>query len=519
MTKELEKFNKNGQVKMSLNSLSTVENDPTILHAKLIVHDFEVSGNNQVITEDVAEENMQTLVGKRICCKYISREENGGEDALGSHEEVESIDRDGNEVITTDTMAVGFIENVYIDDFTDENGITKRVVFADAVIWNDDKYRDIVGLLNEWLNRGIPVSMSVEYLYFNFTKKDGVDYIQSPIIYTAHTLLNSEDRGDAIEILPAYDCATMLSLNEMQAWNKAVASLKINKNELEESKKEDEKRMENKFLKALNELSIGDLRNSIFSALRDLMTANEYENMWISDYGIFPETKSFIYETYAENKWVNYMVNYTVDENDVMTVDYENRTEVQGQYTYVPVSDYESSMNAVKDLEKANEKITELEKSLNAKEVEKSKNEKKNEEFVDLTNKLVALNSQVEAMKPIVDKYNKDVFEKALNQATEDYKVKFKGVNALDVFDEDSTQSLIKESLSSDKEKSMNAIFSLNKLIVDNVKPVVDEVKSDNIMDEIPRVSINSIQKLEDNADLITNGADDVYADKYGINY
>lgn len=519
MTNELEKFNKNGQVKMSLNSLSTVENDPTILHAKLIVHDFEVSGNNQIITEEVASDNIQTLVGKRICCKYINREDNYGEDALGSHEEIESKDRDGNETIITDTMAIGFIEEVYIDTYIDENGIEKKVVFAEAIIWNDDKYKDVVGLLKEWLERGIKINMSVEYLYFNYSLKDGIEYIQSPIIYVAHTLLNSENRGDVIEILPSYDCATLLSFNELQTWNKAVASLKINKNSLEEPKKEEEV-MENKFLKALNELSIGDLRLSIITALGDVMTGNEYENMWISNYGIFSESKYFIYETYEDSKWVNYKVTYTIGEGDSIILDYANKEKVEGQYTYVSINELEVSKNTLVELKKANEKIGELEKSLNEKTLEKSNNEKTVKEFDELTNKLLALNSQVESMKPIVDKYNKEVFEKSLNEATENYKNKFKGVNALDVFEEESTQTLIKESLNSDEKIKTNAIFSLNKLIVDNVKSISEAtIESDNIMDEMPRVSINSIQKLEDNKDLITNGAEDVYADKYGINY
>src|SRR3712207_7261180 len=68
---------------------------------------------------------MNTLIGKRIVCKYISNEENNGIDALGDHEEKESKNRDGDDVVITDTIAIGFIENVYIDDFTDENGDRK----------------------------------------------------------------------------------------------------------------------------------------------------------------------------------------------------------------------------------------------------------------------------------------------------------------------------------------------------------------------------------------------------------
>lgn len=513
MEKDLEKFNRSGCVKMSMNSLTTVDGDPTILRAKMIVHDFEVSGNGQVITEDVAVENIQTLVGKRICCKYISREENNGEDALGSHEEYESKNRDGEEVVVTDTIAIGFIESVYIDDFTDNNGVTKRAVFADAVIWNDDKYKDIVGLLKEWLDRGIKINMSVEYLYFNFNTINGIEYIQSPILYVAHTLLNSEDRGDRIEVLPSYDSAKLLSFNELQTWNKAVASLNLNN---KQDIKEEKIKMENKFLKALNELSLGDIRSQIFSKLGEVMTANEYENMWISNYGIFPESKYFIYETYETDKWVNYKVSYSVDENDVMTIDLANKEEVVGQYTYVSVNELETSKN---ELIKANEKVAELEKSLNEIKVEKSSNQKIVDDYNELSEKVVSLNALVEKMKPIVDEHNKAVYEKALNSAISKYKEKFEGVNAIDVFEEEETQNLIKESLNSDKEVSKNAIFSLNKLIVDNVKSINEVEDKDDFLGEGVHISINSINKSEDNEDLIPIDEENIYKEKYGINY
>ncbi len=220
-----DKNTKKSVLKAQLNSLEINEKDPTILKGTVIIHDFEKSWNNQIITEKVCAENMNTLIGKRIVCKYISSEDNYGLDALTDHEEVVSKDRVGNEVITTDTIAIGFIENVYIDNYTDENGNTKRVLFGNVVIWNDDKYANIVGLLQEWINRGIKIHMSVEYLYCNYNVIDGIEYLQTPILYVAHTLLNSEQRNEYAEILPAYDCATLISLNERKKWNKTINQL------------------------------------------------------------------------------------------------------------------------------------------------------------------------------------------------------------------------------------------------------------------------------------------------------
>ena len=525
-----EQNKKLGQFKMSLNSLETVPNDPTILKSDIVIFDFEKSGNNQVITKEVALDNMKFLIGKRLCCKYINKEDNGGAlDALGTHEQYETTNRLGEDVIYTATEGIGFIEDVYIGTYTDDSGIEKEAVIGKCIFWCDDHYSDVINLMKQWISDSIKIHFSVEYYYYNYTVENGIEYIQSPIIFNALTALNSEDRGNAIEVLPAYDCATLTSFNELKdQWNKAVNSLKSNNeldsNKLNNDQKEETKTMENKFLKALNELSVGDLRSAIINALGDIMTANEYENMWISNYGIFSESKYFIYETYEDNKWVNYKVAYTLGEGDSIIVDYANKEKVEGQYTYVSVNELqelETSKNAKADLDTANAKIEELNSeivSLNEKVIEKSNNSKVDtDKFNELTNKLVAMNSMITEMQPIVDQYNKEVFEKSLNEATESYKIKFTSVNALEVFEEEATQELVKESVNSDKKKADKAKYSLNALIVENIKPVEKEIDADDIMSNVPKISINQIVKLEDNEDLIP--ADENVLSKYGLKY
>lgn len=504
---------KKSTLRAQFNSLEANQNDPTILHGKVIVHDFEKSWNNQVITEEVCAENMHTLIGKRIVCKYIPQEDNSGVDALGSHEEGLSTDRETKEdIVVTETMAIGYINNVYIDDYTDELGITKRVLFAEITIWNDDKYANVVGLLQEWLNRGVKIHMSVEYLYCNYNVTGGVEYLQSPILYVAHTLLNSEQRNDCAEIMPAYDSATLLSLNEKQEWNKAINQLAkeinnksensanepdliINNNNNMGTKNEEEGIMaENKFYKALCELSLGDIKTKIMTALSKTMTAEDFQNIWISNYGIYDTY--FVYENYENSKYVYYKVPYTKTESDVV-VDLAQKVQVTREDVWVEVSqvaEVQTSLNT------ANERVAELETALNTKveeittkvteleakevsinelntKVETLTTEKEEVlgQFNEATEKITSLNSLVEELTPIKEKYETEQMEKALNEKKEFYQEKFKGVNALDKFEEEEVQGLIAESISVDKEIANKAIFSLNSMIINLVTPVEEE--------------------------------------------
>ena len=512
--------NKVGNYIVSLNELKIDEKDPTIKRGKVFVFDFEVSGNGQIITEEVAKENINTLVGKRITCKYISKSENGGElDALGDHAENEGMDRDDEPIPITDTIAIGFIEKAYIEEYQDNNGITKKGVFADIIIWCDDKYANIVGLLEEWLDRGIKINMSVEYYYFNYNKKDGIEYIQSPIYFNAHTLLNSEDRGNSVVIAPSYEYARLISLNEIKIYNKAINSLLGNK--IGNSKKEETEKMENKFLKALNELSCGDLREKIMEALKEKMTVAEYEYVWISNYGIYPEGKYFLYETYEDEEWINYKVNYSVDDNDKLTVDYENKEKV----TYALVSanslkEIETELETTKNsLAKSEETVNELNEkiiSLNNSILEKSNNSKA--EKGELEKSINDLQAKIDKMQPLVDKYNEELFNKSFNEAHEHFKKKFESVNALDVFEEESTQELIKQYANEDKNISKEAKYALNALVVENIKEV--KLDDDDLDLGNSNISINQVTKLEDkNEELIKHTTDDILREKYGIDY
>jgi hypothetical protein len=490
---------KQGIIKAQFNSLAINNNDPTMLKGKLIVHDFEKSWNGQIITEEVCQENMSTLIGKRVVCKYIPSEDNNGVDAITNHEEIIIKDRDtNNEMVGTDTIAIGFIENVYIDDYTDSNNNTKRVLYADVVIWNDDKYSNIAGLLKEWLDRGVLVHMSVEYLYCNYNVVGGVEYVQSPILYVAHTFLNSEQRGDFAEVLPSYDVAQLVSLNERDKWNKAVSqALNSNQNQNTDidinnnSQKEEDNMAENKFYKALCELSFGDIKEKIMTALSKNMNVEEFYNVWLSNYGIYDTY--FVYENYEDGKYVNYKVTYTTTETEVV-VDLANKVQVERDSIWIEVGVMETQLNSL------NEKINELTTSLNTKDgelttanttltekdntiqslnsqIETLTNEKVEVEqkFNSATDTIISLNAKVEEMKPIVNEHNKEQYEKALNEKKDFYLKKFNSVKAVEKFNTDEVQELIIKTLN-ENEEGNKAVLALNSIIVDLVP--VEEFKT-----------------------------------------
>lgn len=491
--------------------------DYTIKKATFSILDFKVSGNRQLVTKTECEKAKDTLLNKPLLCQYIPSDnydtENPNDD-FGDHMEVEIELRDGKEYITTLTHAIGTCISVYIGTIKDENNNDMEVLLADFLLWFD-RYPNEILLINDFYEKGENLYSSCEYYYTSYTINESGFECPKDITFAGHTILGSRTN----KVAPSYQSSELISFNSK--WNKAINSLKSNNyldyNKLNKTSKEENNSMENKFLKALNELSIGDLRSSIMSALGDVMTGNEYENLWISNYGIFSESKYFIYETYEDSKWVNYKVTYSLGENDSIVLNYEGKEKVEGQYTYVSVNELEKSSNELVEKENKINELNETIISLNEKVVEKSTNEK--EKVGELQTTLASLNSKIEEMKPIVDEYNKAQFEKAFNEASENFKAKFISVNALDVFEDKTTQELIKESVNSDETISNKAKFSLNSLIVENIKSVVEIVDTDDIMSKNEHISINSVQKLNDTENLINNDTDSIYAEEYGINY
>lgn len=447
-------------INFSLNSINKTEN-PNQLEAVFVVHDFERSWNNAVITKEVCEENMHYLLGQYICCKYIPREENNGLDALGSHEACVEINRDtGKEMAGTNTVPIGHITDVYIDKGIKSNGEEGEVFYCKASLWLN-KYYNVLSFLNEMKENGVNIPCSVEYGYKNFTMKDGVRYDQSPIYYEALCILNPIDRNGEEAVLPAYDCSEFKCFS----FNEAIKTdLQISNNENE---KEEGAEMENIFKKALNSISLGEQRDKILDAMSKVLTAEEYNNAWIGSYGIYPDHVA--YESYVGGEWKTFKLPYSINEADEVTLDMEGKVEVQ--YEMIEKEVKASLNQRIEELEtennSLNEKVAELDtaKDTITKLTEDVVKEK--EAQVALNEQITELKGEVEALAPFKAEAEKLKHDSELENAKQSYEAKFAKLDAIETYNSEEIQKLIEDSISSEIEVSMNAKMQLADTLID----------------------------------------------------
>ena len=127
-------------------------------------------------------------------------------------------------------------------------------------------------------------------------------------------------------------------------------------------------------------------------------------------------------------------------------------------------------------------------------------------------------------MKPIVDEYNEKKFNEALEKACNSYRKTFENLNAIDAYNDEATQELIKKSVDFDKTVSENAIASLNAIIVENVANMTisqnslkdEKVDSDDLLSDNLNISINELNKGEDVSGLLSD-EDTILKNEYGI--
>ncbi|MFS0657366.1 hypothetical protein AB1L07_01910 [Niallia alba] len=221
---------------IKLNSIQDTDN-PTKKEVEFILHDFEVSHNNSIISKETALKTLHTLKDMPIVCKYHPVSESGAEDdALGSHELYLDQDRkSGDTILGLDTVPIGvFTEDGYISTILDENGQEKEVVIGKGILWAS-RFPNVIGLLKEWNDSGIDVVSSMEILYDSYLFKDGVEEILS-YVYEGHCILNSEERGDHQKVYPAYDVSKITKL-VAQAVNQENIDKQLNDKEVNKVEK------------------------------------------------------------------------------------------------------------------------------------------------------------------------------------------------------------------------------------------------------------------------------------------
>ncbi|MFF3150657.1 hypothetical protein ACFVRU_55430, partial [Streptomyces sp. NPDC057927] len=421
--------------------------DPTIIPCTYVIMDFEKSLNNVIVSKDVALEASKTLINKPIVAKYHKVSEYNTEtDNFGGHEEHLSKDRNGNDFLERDTVPMGvFTSEGYLKTLM-INGVAKEVLVADAVMWYS-KFKDACDLLIELYKKNVKINMSCEYLYHNYNFIDGVEHHQSPIIFESHAILASEDRGVHEKVLPAYDSATLLSFNEINRFERLVAQAldqdKKGGRKVEEEIKKEITEPEVKEKTPLNEISLYEVGNLIRENIEKSLGKDEH--CWVTD--IYKETVIVAVET--EHKYTHYEFNYSLSEDDVV-VDLTSKKEVKEKREWIEVTNLLEEL--IIELKKAKEEIE--------------------EKFNSALETILDLNSQLQELTPIKEKYFQAKRAEKLVASQEKYEAKFKALNAMDKYESEEVQSLINATIE-DGEVGKEAVLKLNEMLVDLVSETV----------------------------------------------
>lgn len=196
---------------IQINSISDTDN-PTKKEVEFILHDFDISHNYAFIKKETSLPRLDTLKDMPIVCQYYPVSEGGAkDDALGSHGMYLEEDREtGEPIVAMDTLAIGVFNEPGQIRTEIIDGVEKEVVVGKGILWAS-RYPNIVGLLKEWTDNGIPIKSSMEILYDSYKVDDGVTEILN-YCYEGHCLLNSENRGNRNIVKPAYDVSKLTKL-------------------------------------------------------------------------------------------------------------------------------------------------------------------------------------------------------------------------------------------------------------------------------------------------------------------
>lgn len=437
---------------MKLHNLSKVYNeqkqeDPTLLKATFIILELDVvSWNNELITEEEGIKMASSMKHKPLLCQYFKTDDyENPNDHFGSHgATVDKFRKGGEEIKATNTFAIGVSsdEGCYVSEI-EEDGIKKKVLMCDYYLWVS-RYLNVCSLIEDIYNSDADLFSSCEYLYKDYEVIDGVTYPKN-IIFEGHCLLGSREDGSIVE--PAFDVSKLTKFNEK--WKKAL-------NEINNKEEENMEINKESWIKAICELSHGDIKNGIYDALSKVMTADEYYGIWISNYNIYDDY--FIYEKYEGKTYKYYKINYSKTD-DTVTVDIASKKEVKWGDIWVEVAKQEETVGTL------NSKIDTLTN-------EKAEIQIKYNEAAET---VTALNEEVNKLKPIVETYEKEQFEKKLNEKINFYKNKFVSLNAKDKFETEEVQELIKKSIN-----EIDAKEKLNDMLID----LVPIIKSNNAKNE-----------------------------------
>ena len=252
--------------------------------------------------------------------------------------------------------------------------------------------------------------------------------------------------------------------------------------------------MNNRFLEALNGISVDALTTSIYMALSTTLGEEEYYNSYV--YDIYADDKFVLVRNYndAPNNLTKYSYSVSEDGSVVLT----EEAKVLRQDVFVPIT----TMN--EKVEEVNAQLNEVQEQLNLANEVKEQLETKistleanyeilvNEKATLLEEKEVML-QQVNELAEIKEQQAKREYEEKLNEKIAYYATKFEEVGETEKFNSEEIQDKIKDMLNSDELVSLRAENEVNKFLLEKrlnavtVSPLVNQGLNSNMDNLIPK--------------------------------
>lgn len=383
----------------------------------MLVHKIDIAnGNGLDFKQEHVEQFKDTLLNKPVVAKYLPLK-----DDLGHHEPV--FDSNGN-IIGLETIAIGSIKEVYIDDFKIDSDTTVKALYAKADLWKY-KYPEIITCVEKLFNSNNADS-SVEVEIYSYGENPTQEYrYPTDYTYIGNCLLGSQ-------IIPADSDAGVINVAHKEIAMAAKIDLQNLENEQKgedsmskETKEVFNKGYETKFHGTLeaSSLKFSDVRSQVYNALNPVnpTSGNRTYNYYIRDMYV----DYAIVEDWYDEKTL-YKIPYSIV-NDQVVISPNDQWQ-KGTLGFIPegievanliseketeISNLQEQFDKVKEeLEKMSETKTIEVQELEAKIVDlESKITELNSTIVSqeevktgLEGKITELNSEVEALKPFKEK-------------------------------------------------------------------------------------------------------------------
>lgn len=455
------KDGKTRKLNLAMNEIISDSSDPTKLNFKMSILDGGVSGNNVIVEHDALVRLGKTVKGMPLVAKLHKNEHDRSKDDFGDHEASLGKDRNGDDYLERDTIAIGsFTSEAYVEKQMID-GVETDVLLSEGVLWIS-RYPDIVNLIKDMFDKGIKLNTSSEYRYYNSTfNEDGVEVHSGDIYFEGSAVLGS----DYNYVAPAYESATFTMLNDDQKdeFNLLVAqALEKEKGEKELPK-----------LK-LNNISYSSIMDNIRKQVKESVDEDSY--LWISD--VFQDYAIVAIE--GSDEYKHYKFNYSIENNEVK-VDLESKTEV------IESREWKTVTNEV------NEKLTELNEKVLKLTEDKSDLTVKLEEATTLN---AELTETIEGLKPFKEQVEVAQKQDLLDKVKETFETKFNKVDGSEAFASEEIQSLLVEA-TEDGEVGLNAKLKLNEKVLELASEKLEK-NTDTMFNSVKKRDFTSLVKTEE---------------------